>query len=103
MMIETNEKEIAMDEETKQLLKDLYGELFNLNVLDKKNFRVPCNCPPGKPIYNSRKEVIDVEPSFSCAFCRLANVVDGIYGEEAANAHVDDENVPAAAGHGYGY
>jgi hypothetical protein len=89
-----------MDEETKRLLKDLYNSLF---CLTPGKIRIPCDCPPGKPIYNSRNEVIDVEPSFSCAFCRLTNVVDGIYGEEAALTQDHDENIPTAAGHGYGY
>lgn len=74
-----------MDEEIKQLLKDLYGHLFNLNVLDKKNFRVPCECPPGEPVYDRNNKVIDVIPSFSCAFCRLARTVDEIYLEESKN------------------
>jgi hypothetical protein len=69
-----------MDEETKQLLKDLHKELFSLV---SKPVRVPCNCPPAQPIYNSRGAIVDAKPAVSCAFCRLEGVVSQIYYEES--------------------
>jgi hypothetical protein len=72
-----------MDEEIKQLLKDLYKELFDVV---HEPFRIPCNCPPAEPIYNSRGQIVDAKPAFSCAFCRLEGVVGRIYDEGSRDA-----------------
>lgn len=70
-----------MDEEIKQLLKDLHNTLFDFNP-NSKGFRIPCDCPPGEPVYKDFK-IVDVKPTFSCPYCRLARVVDKIYEEES--------------------
>jgi hypothetical protein len=69
-----------MDEEIKQLLKDLHKELFDLVG---NPMRIPCNCPPAEPIYDSRGKIVDAKPAFSCAFCRLEGVVGDIYNKES--------------------
>lgn len=71
-----------MDEETKQLLKDLHADLFDIV---HQPFRIPCDCPPAKPVYDSRGEIVGAKPYFSCAYCRLSRVVDEIYLEESKN------------------